>query len=97
MAVFTKIEIHFRDPTAGTRRVVILPNSGVQAIFLRRSENRLKFMKGVKRADDDGPPPGVILEGQRHPPLSAGKDNARGPGEVCYLVQGLLHCWKGGT
>jgi hypothetical protein len=93
MAVFTKIEIHFRDPVAGARRAVILPNSRVQAVFLRGSENRLAFMEDVKQIIVDAPPEGVTLEGQVQP-RTRSMGSSRGPGEVCYLINGVLHCWK---
>lgn len=101
MARFSKIEIHFHDNDTGDRRVVILPNSTVQAIFLRGSAARfLTFEGGTDgqrpqqvRRSPGAIPDGVILEGRLRP-----RDDTltivRGPGEVCYLENNELKCWE---
>lgn len=100
MARFSKIEIHFRDNDTGDRRVVILPNSSVQAIFLRRSA--AKFLtfedaagkhrpRAVRRAPG-AIPQGVTLEGRLFP-RDKTQATVRGPGEVCYLENNELKCW----
>ncbi|HEY7568144.1 MAG TPA: hypothetical protein VH762_11270 [Gemmatimonadaceae bacterium] len=93
MGRFTKIEVHFSDEDLGTRRIVVLPNSGVQAIFLRGSEGKLPFMKDVPRAIiNPNQLDGIIVEGQVLPRV-AKMFTGRGPGDVCYLQNGVLKCW----
>jgi hypothetical protein len=110
MPSFTKIEIHFRDPKRGDRRVVIRPRSGIDAIFLEGGERKYSITaksqtRGTRRGRSNAegtksaevkvdlmkkPPQGLSVEGEVFP----GKVGVlRGPGEVCYLRNALLHCW----
>jgi hypothetical protein len=93
MGRITKIEIHFVDEDAGPRRVVVLPNSGVQAIFLRGTEKKLKLKKPLPQTFlNPHTMKGIILEGQVLPKRNK-MFTARGPGDVCYLQNGVLKCW----
>ena len=82
MGKFTKIEVHFTTKN-GDRTAVVVSDEHVEAIFLGGSES--KFL----------PPP----QGKRPPPKRDVKvipnDDVAlvdGP-QVCYLVDGVLHCW----
>jgi hypothetical protein len=96
MGRFTKIEVHFDDEVAGPRRVVIVPNTEVQGIILRRSANELTFLNGVSPGtiDPKDLPRGLAIEGQVIPREAAFLGVDRGPDDVCYLQGGVLKCWK---
>jgi len=94
MGRMTKIEIHFMDEDAGPQRIVIAPNIGVQAIFLRGFENEVTFKdpqpgRTTLTADTLE---GLVIEGQVLP-RGSNTFSARGPGDVCYLQNGVLKCW----
>ena len=96
MGRMTKIEIHFLDDDAGAQRIVIMPNIGVDAIFLRGSENQVTFKQNPqpdRTILTQDTLDGLIIEGQVLP-RSPNMFSARGPGDVCYLQGGLLKCWK---
>lgn len=94
MGQFSRIEIHF-ETADGRRRAVVLPQKIVQAIFLNGVEDEfVVFRKSdlttpVAKKDVAQKPAGVTL-------LPEGSTTLEGPGEVCYLVNGVLECWGKG-
>ena len=92
MDAFTKIVVHYDDPTFGELCAVIRPRAGMEALFLEGSEVRLApEATGKKR---HGRPKRVTVEragGQRL--TDQEMTLASGPEEVCYLENGQLICW----
>jgi hypothetical protein len=94
MGKFTEIVVRFTDQKAGGRmRAVVLPDTGVDAIFLGGSENT----PGAEKLFPKGKTTGV-----RPDQVTLESDGALGnvalsggPDQVCYLVNGRLHCWGG--
>lgn len=93
MGGFSRISIRFKDTDGKVRSSVIdrMSSPKVDAIFLRGAEaNFVITRKGettpIARENIEVLPEGVTLEPQ------AGL--LEGPGEVCYLHDGVLKCWS---
>lgn len=86
MASFKRVVVEF-DPQSSVRRVTVVPQRGVQAIFLDGAEK--EFLKDKKPRRVTTPPPEVMVEGQI--PLKAADNGDDTP--VCYLINGELLCW----
>jgi hypothetical protein len=100
MAKFTKIEVHF-GVGADARKVVLRPDpdADARAIFLDRSETLLlpagKFPRElVVKEMPDGLTLERVTPSDSAPSTAASiTDAALGPDDVCYLLNGKLHCW----
>ena len=89
MSEFTRVEVHFLDSQRQPRVAVIpLEDKRVEAIFLRKSEDRLSIRLNGKKVVKNRQNP--IPDGVKLLPESGIME---GPGQVCYLENGQLKCW----
>ena len=84
----TRIEVHFTTPEGVEQRAVVLPNDGVQAIFL--DDAKAASLLGMKTAPRRRPPKENVSV-ETLVSTQAVDDDARIG--VCYLVNGDLFCW----
>lgn len=94
MPTFRRIEVHFglAGKPPESRKAIVAQGSPVQAIFLKGAEKGfLKDFDPKKVVKDTTPPAGVTLEVDGLPPTA---NDTAGPGGVCYLIGGVLHCWE---
>jgi len=84
----TRIEVHFTTPEGVEQRAVVLPDRGVQAIFLDAST--AASLLGMKTEPRRRPPKQNVSVETVTSNQAVDDDAQIG---VCYLVNGQLFCW----